>query len=243
MSAKGRGDHTGGAEDFYSTPFWCVDRLLDFIGGPPDDVILDPCAGSGAIIRAVTRWCVDWDQYAPAWHVAELRAEEKSVLAQAGPILDVDCPRDSLHTPVGWDGVIITNPPYGLAQEFIETYALCSSRSYWLLRLNFLGSVRRAPMWHEFMLNGKMPNIYVLPNRPCFALTKEKKNGVLTGRMVPGTDACEYAWFEFGEAARGEVLVLDQTSDEDLEKAKQQLKDAYERQQLKEQGQMEMFNA
>lgn len=65
-----------------------------------------------------------------------------------------------------------------------------------LLRLNFLGSQRRAA-W----LRAWTPDVYVLPRRPSF-----------TGR---GTDSCEYAWCVWHEDRRGprgsvEVLELEE---------------------------------
>jgi len=72
----------------------------------------------------------------------------------------------------------ITNPPFRHAMEVVQWCLAHAERSVLLLRLNFLGSVKRAPFLREHT-----PDVYVLPNRPSF-----------TGR---GTDSVEYAWFDW----------------------------------------------
>lgn len=77
------------------------------------------------------------------------------------------------------DRVILTNPPYKLGREFIEKSLAIAPVVVMLLRLNFLGSQKRAG-FHR----AHPADIYVLPKRPSF-----------TGK---GTDATEYAWFVWG---------------------------------------------
>lgn len=75
--------------------------------------------------------------------------------------------------------LIITNPPYSLAFEFIQRaldLVVPGGLVVFLLRLNFLGSIKRA----EFLRNHP-PSVYVSPKRPSF--------------VGKGTDATEYAWF------------------------------------------------
>lgn len=227
MSAAGRGAFRKG-NDFYATPEWCVHRLLDRLmeNGHPlmrrtigtSTRALDPCAGDGAIIRACRSWWAmrperhDWH-----WHAIEVRPEEESTLRD----LCGDhawCPRDGLGK--GWDDLVLTNPPYSLAQEFITGYSM-ARYSFWFLRINFLGSTARARWWRD-----QKVNLYVSPDRPPFCLTEEKKKGVPTGRLIPGTDATEYAWFEFGEEAGGRIEVLDQTPRSELSKHRDLLRSA-----------------
>jgi hypothetical protein len=61
MSAKGRGRHEGGEHDYYPTPAWCVDRLLDRIGDRLMDSLenadaLEPTCGDGAYVRTARLW-------------------------------------------------------------------------------------------------------------------------------------------------------------------------------------------
>jgi len=93
--------------------------------------------------------------------------------------------------------LIITNPPFSLAMEFIEKSFQWrkSDKSIvaMLLRLNFLGSKKRAS-W----LRQHTPSVYVSPKRPSFALNKDGKRG---------TDSIEYAWFVWdGDPPRIHIL-------------------------------------
>lgn len=100
--------------------------------------------------------------------------------------------------PIEMFDLIITNPPFCLAQEFVDRAMLwrkCEcSRVAMLLRLNFLGSSKRAAWWRS----RPMPSIYVTPRRPMFGLNKN-------GKM--GSDSTEYAWFVWGpEPATIQIL-------------------------------------
>ena len=55
--------------DVYPTPAWVVDRLLEVVDFPGGRW-LEPCAGDGAIMRAVNAWRAD-----VRWDACELRAE------------------------------------------------------------------------------------------------------------------------------------------------------------------------
>jgi len=72
--------------------------------------------------------------------------------------------------------VVLTNPPYSLAQQFIDHALLFAPIVCMLLRLNFLASEGRA----DTSLPGR---IKVLPNRPCF--------------VSGASDSCEYGWFVY----------------------------------------------
>ena len=127
--------------DFYETPKSATEALAAFLHRRPA-VILDPCAGNGAIPNAFLdlgfpfRW--------------ELR--------------DIVGGHDYLHSErVEADGVI-TNPPYSLAQEFV-TKALDEYQFVaMLLRLNFLGSRKRRDWWQT-----RLPtSLIVISKRPSF---------------------------------------------------------------------------
>ena len=95
--------------------------------------------------------------------------------------------------------VIITNPPFNHALEFIKK-AIELEPEYvcMLLRLNFLGSQERSDYLREHM-----PDIYVIPNRPSFTGGK--------------TDSIEYAWFvwskynDYGKNSSGKIVILETT--------------------------------
>lgn len=159
MSATNRGA-VRSAKDFYPTPSWLTEAVVLVLQRYEPRRILEPAAGEGAIVRV-------------------LQAAFPNAVIDAG---DITTGRDFLATPPPYKAtydLIITNPPYSLAQEFIER-ALelrASPRSVvaMLLRINYLGSQKRAT-W----LRANFPAIYVTPRRPDF-----------TGG---GGDATEYAW-------------------------------------------------
>ncbi len=180
MSATGRGerlDNTG--NDYYGSPAWTVHRLLEKWNPPQGFHWVEPGAGKGNIIRAVNE-----KQLYIQWTAIERDKELISDLEKTthpNNIFNSDYFDLSGHS----DGVsvVIGNPPYNQAMEFI----LQSRKLYpnamicFLLRINFLASEDR----HEF-IQANTPDIYVLPNRPPFRKNKKGKWA---------TDATEYAWF------------------------------------------------
>jgi len=198
MSSTKRGGQRSAA-DYYPTPGWCVERLLEAVplrGG----VWLEPTAGDGAIVRAVNgyrrRHAFPWVK----WHLVELedRHEPKLRLA-GGSSADVQiCSFLDYEPPNNVDvDVAILNPPFRIASEVIEhAFELRAAVVVALLRLNYLGSERRAAALRAFM-----PSVYVLPNRPAFD--------------DRGTDSDEYAWFVWqrgrGQGGQGRISVLEST--------------------------------
>jgi len=218
MSATGRpkkdAPHTiRHADDNYETPAWCVRAIWPHVR-PISGTILEPCAGRGAIVEVLTelydpryvyaceidrgratqcanierppRWCVcaDWlDGSGENIELAASRSSETSTDAEGIRFNNYSHPR-----------LIITNPPYKLAQEFIERALQVTSpiggEVAMLLRLNFLGSQKRGA-W----LVNHVPDLYVLSERPSF-------NG--NGK----TDATEYAWFCWGPKRSGRIHIL-----------------------------------
>ena len=182
MSSTKRG-YDRHANDKYFTPRWLADEAAEIVkryiptanlsrslppGGRMN--ILEPAVGSGVIVQALNE---------------SLNCD--GIVANVEHF-DLD-PTDGFDTvkqdffefsKTGWD-VIITNPPYRLAQEFVEhSLSLVKEGGVvmMLLRLNFLGGQKRRH-WHW----AHMPeSIYVTPKRPKFF-------------GVKGTDSCEYAWF------------------------------------------------
>lgn len=174
MSAK-RGPPKKPQED-YCTPAWVVESLLDEVQ-LPGGRWLEPCAGDGAIIRAVSARRSD-----VAWAACEIREECRDPLVaipsvERAVIGDFFEPASlSAIMDLGQFDVIITNPPYSVAEDFVNVCLPLAKLTIMLLRLPFLEGAERAVFWRK-----RMPNVYVLPNRPSF-----------TGG---GTDATAYAWF------------------------------------------------
>lgn len=162
--------------------------------------LLEPCAGNGAIVRAVEgrypglyTWelverdmemCRDLREY-------QQHNPAKVVVTMHGNFL-------RHYDDDGRTGAVIMNPPYSWAEEFVRRCLEITPRVAALLRLNFLGGKSRRD-W----LSETRPSVYVLPNRPSF-------------RVDGRTDATEYAWFVWDDRTVGgqwEVLAL--TADEE----------------------------
>jgi hypothetical protein len=169
--------------DFYPTPGWCVERLLE-TGAlscvSNSSIWFEPAAGDGRIIKAVRSFHADNGLCQPTWLAAEIQPrfhESLSKLVESNNILidnflTLDLAERIQVTP----DVIIGNPPYSLAFEFVKrSMELAAKQIAFLLRIDFVVSVKK----HQW-LTENMPDIYVLPNRPSFVRKK--------------TDMANYAW-------------------------------------------------
>lgn len=198
MSRAGvRGDREEG--DAYYTPPWAVRAFLSAFHphlGPTDWLrVLEPSCGRGAVLRELVAagisneriWGVDIDV-------------EAAIACRSAGFEYVAC-ADYLTIPLArrFD-LVIGNPPYSLAEEFIRRsldLLKDSGRCAFLLRLNFLEGQKRAP-W----LRQHVPDVYVLPRRPSFYASGPKKGK---------TDGTAYAWMVWARAPRttGTVQILD----------------------------------
>jgi hypothetical protein len=100
-------------------------------------------------------------------------------------LAEVDCKKDYAEIREDKDyfdsrvmsDLIITNPPFNIALDFLQKSLKESKTVVYLLRLNFLGSQKRKEFWQS----NPPTHLFTLAKRPSF-----------TGK---GTDATEYAWF------------------------------------------------
>ena len=195
MSSTSRGGKRN-ESDYYPTPAWCVDRILERIELPGGEW-LEPCAEHGDIIAAANGFGYDpGPHWAPLrWTANELRTDTRDKLREyasevhIGDFLAWEPPRRY--------NVSASNPPFSLAMEVILKSFQVADHTLMLLRLNYLGTTDR----NEFFQN-HMPDIYVIPERPSF-----------DGK---GTDSIEYAWFHWAPEAvegrtSGQVRVLNTT--------------------------------
>ena len=176
-------------DDNYATPEWCLEAIWPHVR-PASGVILDPCAGSGAVLRFVAA------RYDKALvNGCELDRERCDTAAghawcQHGDWLADDHPRTLRGV---WPKLILTNPPYRLAlpfiQKAIEMVRPAGGAVCMLLRVNFLASQKRADWMREHT-----PDVWVLPRRPSF--TPDNK-----------TDATEYAWMVWNTQRKGHARV------------------------------------
>lgn len=168
MSCAGRGERSGGALDCYDTPAWAVNRFLESYSLPIFGAYCEPACGSGSIIRAAAEF--DPRQ----WWACDIAPRMEGATTR-------DWIADRFDHPLAPHvSLCMTNPPYGVAQEFIEaSFQQCPNADIvMLMRLGFLASEKRA----KFFAKRGVPDLYILPNRPSF--TEDGK-----------TDASDYAWF------------------------------------------------
>lgn len=169
------------ANDFYRTPDYTIRELL-LNYELQDGWILEPCAGDGAICKALRE---DPDYSDRTIIGTEIRIEEQDSLFKycdgvtIGDFLKLD--RDDFEYFMSSPPkTIITNPPFSIAQEIIEhcfEIADEDTEIIMLLRLGFLESQARVSFWKEH------PNVSLitLAERPSF-----------TGK---GTDSTAYGWY------------------------------------------------
>ena len=153
--------------DFYETPAWLVEAILPHVVTPETRSVIDPCCGTGAILdvlRASTGCELYGIEVEPGrWHEAQAKGHR------------VMC-ENALFVPWFGADVCLMNPPYMLAERFVEESLKRTSVTAALLRLNFLASQHRATF-----LRANPCEVYVSPRRPSFRDGK--------------TDATDYAWF------------------------------------------------
>lgn len=141
--------------------------------GSPTALVLEPSAGNGQIVKVLRE-----GGYDNRIDAVELRPEERGTLEALADNVTIGSFFD-YEPDCGYD-VIIGNPPYSLALDFInKSLELLHPGGLliFLLRTNFLESEKRFKWWQEHPLSG----LYTLHKRPSF-----------TGR---GTDATSYSWF------------------------------------------------
>lgn len=180
--------------DLYETPKDPIERILERLQLKPTANLIDPCSGSGNILKVIK-------QYYPSMNICanELDPQhEESLSALHIPYKIKDflqfTEEDVKFLTEGKSkfDYIFTNPPYAFAIEFIKKSLEFSDNVIMLLRLNFLESKKR----NEFLKNNT-PDVYVLSNRPSFI------NGA--------TDSTAYAWFVWsagGERSVGNLQIL-----------------------------------
>lgn len=199
MSATNRGG-TRIVNDAYNTPSWCVRRLVEkatFLNNLPGmsrrvSRWLEPAAGPGQLIDALNGVLVG----RPHWDACEINASHEAALGACAKNVVIGDFRD-MPVVSGTYDIIISNPPYNLAMEFIKKSLEWEPKYVaMLLRLNFMGSDIRA----DFMQK-HTPDLYIFPNRPQF----------VHGR----TDNCEYTWALWDTSKEpgspGKVVMLDAT--------------------------------
>lgn len=186
MSSTNRGRARNSA-DFYPTPAWCVHRLLEAVE-LRGRRWLEPSAGRGALIQAVTERRDDI-----SWTGVELSAARaRHLKTLADVVLVGDIRKVDLEPQYD---VALSNPPFSIWQDVVHRVLPLAETVVMLLRLDVLGSAARAAWWHDHRAD-----VFVIPDRPSFTGD---------GR----TDSNYYGWFIWRRGAQaGGIRVLPVTS-------------------------------
>lgn len=161
--------------DWYVEPKWCIDALTDrvsFIG-----MIHDPCCGIGTIPMVVNGTGADLIDRGFGYPV-----------------------RDFLKDDRDYDN-IVTNPPYGIAQDIIE-HALNHSRHQVaaLVQTKFLSSQRR----HKLFSRPETKLVVVFSRRPSMPPGEML---VRHGEGVRGNGSIDFCWVVWDRAHKGECAI------------------------------------
>lgn len=172
-------------KDQYFTPDWLIKAILPYVLPMEHSLdVLEPACGTGSIVNEINNFRLPSQPKVDAMDIEYQGCGREADFLKEHPIAKYD--------------LIITNPPYSLAMQFVQ-HALKFRRTEksivaMLLRLNWLGTLGRKE-W----LRDNTPSVYVSPQRPKFSLNK---NGKL------GSDACEYGWFVWN-GREPTVVILD----------------------------------
>lgn len=155
--------------DLYETPLVAVRALLKAENVPA--VVWEPAAGPGAIVR-------------------ELRASGRTVIAT--DLVEYGCPDsksgvDFLFERTALAPCIVTNPPFRLAEEFVEHALALVPEVYMLMRVAFLEGLR----WEKKGFSEHLARVHVFAPR----LPMMHRAG--WDGPVNSNSGMAFAWFSF----------------------------------------------
>lgn len=180
--------------DYYATPFNATEALLNALNESGDtlsgDLILEPSAGEGHIVKVLK------DFYPYNEIVANDIAYRSSRLG-----IDVNGGIDFLnYEPHRKYDTIITNPPFALAQEFIEkALTLTNRRVIMFAKIQLLEGDKRRKMFD----NSPLKYVYVFSKR-----VNPLRNGEATDENgKPWASTMCFAWFVWDLEYEGEPII------------------------------------
>ena len=216
MSATGRGGERR-EDDFYETPAWAVRAILPFLplhnalGAGSKVLYIDAGSGTGAIANELART----GRNVLAIEKHKSRALEhghtcpEGVRIQCGDFFEF-LPSEAWFAKYART-VVVMNPPYSEAANFIAKAVDVYGEAWALLRLGFLESLERVSFHRRFP-----SDVYVLARRPSFAVSLScrdkcgwKKPARPSDKKPPACPACggglsatssdssAYGWFYF----------------------------------------------
>lgn len=176
-------------DDFYATPAWVTDCILPHL--PTAGAIVEPSCGDGAILD---RLCAALPRKTGGLVVGvelnpERASQARARCARRAVVIEADYLEWAKRPTVEDIGLVIGNPPFAYALEFVEASIALAAPTRgtvaMLLRLAFLESQERAS-FHR----AHPADLYPLASRPSF--TPDGK-----------TDSAAYAWLVWGPGRGG----------------------------------------
>lgn len=214
MSATNRGAKRVLCDE-YHTPPEAIKALLENFSFKSRG-LLDPCAGRGEILKQIRKYSPNRIIPGGQMTAVEIREEERHNLEKVADRVFIEdflaWDPDSFWPEDGpYIDTIITNPPYGIAEQVIEhCFEIASPKAdiVMLLRLGFLASRSRRDFWKRHPLT----QLLVLAERPSFGTYVRCQCGwedfyhwfQETPKSCPNcsdkvkttsNDATDYAWF------------------------------------------------
>jgi len=153
------------ASDFYQTPLSMTQHLLNNEYFSIGNAVFEPCAGEGAIIKVLVK------NHYPVMH---------SDITIGTDFLD--------YNNAVWP-YIITNPPYGLAKEFIlKSMEVAENKFAMLLPLSYLHGKERYDIFYSKPTYYPLKRVWVFTRCPMLTDSIREDGKYETGMQI-------YAWF------------------------------------------------
>lgn len=197
-SGRNKSGNERDPHDYYPTPAWSIYRMLEKVSLPTKNSLwFEPASGGGALVNAVHSWCSTQHKDLPKWMTNDIRSDAVADYYKDFSSYDVL----SFYQEFDID-VVITNPPFALADRFLEhSLKLHNAQGtppiiVFLLRMQWMATHGRA-----LMMQQHTPTLAILPDRPNFTTTGN-------------SDMCEYAWHIWNHpdvSYQERVIVLDAT--------------------------------
>ncbi len=184
-----RSEQVGGDNEAYETPAWPVRRLLERVALPVGRW-LEPCAGTGNIIRA----CDEFFPQAITWDACEIRKECQHALYTTVSVETLVIGDFLKQRPAGTTerrfevDCVVSNFPNSKIEAFVEACRRISPIVVALMPTQFFGSAGR----ENFFKRHTPDSIWLLPDRPQFI--DDKSNSL------------DFAWFYWGPVQRDHRL-------------------------------------
>ncbi|WP_029606125.1 class I SAM-dependent methyltransferase [Kozakia baliensis] len=187
MRLNSRHSYADRGNDFYPTPREAIEALIKCERGLIPKNIWEPACGDGAIVRPLREAgynvvATDLIDYGAGFQ------GERDFLLEELPHREIQG--------------IITNPPFKLAMPFVEKAIKDVPYSAWLLRINFLESIRRLPFFRKtppariWVSSRRLPTMH----RHGWEGPKASSNMFFAWFVFErGSDATALDWFDWEE--------------------------------------------